>query len=63
MLPGLIDCHVHLMGGPEPRTLWNTQYDEDARLAIRTYANAQSALAAGLTMCGTAVRAARLSSL
>jgi imidazolonepropionase-like amidohydrolase len=49
VLPGLIDCHVHLIGGPEPRTLWNSQYDEDARLAIRACANAQSALSAGLT--------------
>jgi imidazolonepropionase-like amidohydrolase len=49
LLPGLIDCHVHLVGGPEPRTLWNTQYEDDARLAIRAYANAQSALTVGLT--------------
>jgi len=49
LLPGLIDCHVHLVGGPEPRTLWNTQYKDDARLAIRASANARSALAAGLT--------------
>jgi imidazolonepropionase-like amidohydrolase len=49
VLPGLIDCHVHLIGGPEPRTLWNTQYEDDARLTIRAYANARSALAVGLT--------------
>jgi imidazolonepropionase-like amidohydrolase len=49
VLPGLIDCHVHLIGGPEPRTLWNTQYEDDARLAIRAYANARSALTVGLT--------------
>jgi len=49
VMPGLIDAHVHLFGSPEPRSLWTTQFESDARLAIRASANAREGLAAGLT--------------
>lgn len=49
ILPGLIDAHVHLFGSPEPRSLWMTQYESDARLALRAGANARTALAVGVT--------------
>ena len=49
VMPGLIDSHVHLFGSPAPKSLWTTQYESDARLAIRASANAREGLAAGLT--------------
>lgn len=49
LLPGLIDAHVHLVGGPEPGTFWNTQRESDEWLLLRASANARAALAAGLT--------------
>ena len=63
VLPGLIDAHVHIFGDAAPLSLWRTQGQTDAQLAIQASANAQSALAAGLTTvrdCGgraTVVRA------
>ena len=63
VLPGLIDAHVHIFGDAAPLSLWRTQGQTDAQLAIQSSANAQSALAAGLTTvrdCGgraTVVRA------
>jgi imidazolonepropionase-like amidohydrolase len=49
VLPGLIDGHVHLFSGIEPRSLWLTQYEGEPRLALRAGANARAALATGVT--------------
>jgi imidazolonepropionase-like amidohydrolase len=49
VLPGLIDCHVHLVGTPEPGGLGRTRQVGDERLLLRCVANARAALATGLT--------------
>ncbi len=47
LLPGLIDCHVHLSGGGE----LDSRFDEanDAVMALKMLANARKHLAAGIT--------------
>jgi imidazolonepropionase-like amidohydrolase len=49
VLPGLIDAHVHIFADAAPLSLWRTQGQTDAQLAIQASANARDALAAGLT--------------
>ncbi|MDW8098064.1 MAG: amidohydrolase family protein [Anaerolineae bacterium] len=49
LLPGLIDAHVHLVGNSRPGSLAGTQHESDEWLLLRAAANAQAALAAGLT--------------
>ncbi len=47
LLPGLIDCHVHLSGGGE----LDSRFDEpnDAAMALKILGNARKHLAAGIT--------------
>ncbi len=47
LLPGLIDCHVHLSGGGE----LDSRFDEpdDAAMALKMLGNARKHLAAGIT--------------
>ena len=47
LLPGLIDCHVHLSGSGEP----DSRFDEanDGAMAIKMLGNARKNLAAGIT--------------
>jgi imidazolonepropionase-like amidohydrolase len=47
ILPGLIDCHVHLSGGGEP----DSRFDEadDGAMALKILNNARKNLAAGIT--------------
>ncbi len=46
LMPGLIDCHVHLSGSGEPDSRFGT---DDASMAFRILANARRNLAAGIT--------------
>jgi len=49
LLPGLIDCHVHLIWSGEPGALWSANAESDEWLLLRATANAQAALRAGIT--------------
>ena len=49
LMPGMIDCHVHLFGTPQPGGFFNTQYESEEWLLLRAAANARAALACGLT--------------
>jgi imidazolonepropionase-like amidohydrolase len=49
VLPGLIDCHVHLSFGSEPQLVALLGAMNDAQLAVRALAHAQAALRAGIT--------------
>jgi imidazolonepropionase-like amidohydrolase len=46
LLPGLIDCHVHLVGSGEPDSRFDA---DDGTVALRMLANARRNLAAGIT--------------
>jgi imidazolonepropionase-like amidohydrolase len=48
-MPGMIDCHVHLFGTPQPGGFFNTQFETEEWLLLRAAANARAALAIGLT--------------
>lgn len=47
LIPGLIDCHVHLSGGGELDSRFNEA--NDAAMALKMLANARKHLAAGIT--------------
>jgi imidazolonepropionase-like amidohydrolase len=49
ILPGLIDCHVHLIFSAGPRPLDDLLADDDHALLLRAVHNAQTALRAGIT--------------
>jgi imidazolonepropionase-like amidohydrolase len=49
LVPGLIDCHVHLVLDTAPRALFATMHDPLPRAALRAAGNLQAALAAGIT--------------
>ena len=48
LLPGLIDCHTHLIGGPSPAP-YDSLRETTARAAIEGVANARATLEAGFT--------------
>jgi imidazolonepropionase-like amidohydrolase len=48
LLPGLIDCHVHLSGSGEPDSRFNVD-DDDGSMALKILNNARKNLAAGIT--------------
>jgi imidazolonepropionase-like amidohydrolase len=47
LLPGLIDCHVHLSGGGEPDSRFDAA--DDGAMALKILSNARKNLAAGIT--------------
>lgn len=47
VLPGLIDCHVHLSGGGEPDSRFDAE--DDGSMALKILSNARKNLAAGIT--------------
>jgi imidazolonepropionase-like amidohydrolase len=49
VLPGLIDCHVHLTSLPGPRTTHRDVTQSDAAIAMDTFVAARATLAAGFT--------------
>jgi imidazolonepropionase-like amidohydrolase len=49
LVPGLIDAHVHLIGGPAPGTFGNLGREDDDWLLLRAASNARMALASGIT--------------
>ncbi len=49
VMPGMIDCHVHLFGTPAPGGFFNTQFESEEWLLLRAAANARMAVSAGLT--------------
>ena len=49
LLPGLIDCHVHLCLGGDPNPLASRQGVPDSELALAALARAQATLAGGIT--------------
>lgn len=49
MLPGLIDCHVHLVFSAGPNPLADLLAEDDGTLLLRALHNAQVALRAGVT--------------
>src|SRR5512135_76837 len=46
LLPGLIDCHVHLSGSGEPDSRFDT---DDGAMPLKILSNARKNLAAGIT--------------
>jgi imidazolonepropionase-like amidohydrolase len=49
LLPGLIDCHVHLCFGAEPNPGEATEKMRPGAIAVRALANAQQSLRGGIT--------------
>ncbi len=49
VLPGLIDCHVHLVFSAQPTALHDILTEDNGRLLLRAVHNAQLALRAGVT--------------
>jgi imidazolonepropionase-like amidohydrolase len=49
VLPGLIDCHVHLVFSASDNPLRDVYQDDDQRLLLRAVAAARQALGAGVT--------------
>jgi imidazolonepropionase-like amidohydrolase len=49
VLPGLIDCHVHLVFSSSPRTLADVLAEDDQQLLLRAVGAARQALGAGIT--------------
>jgi imidazolonepropionase-like amidohydrolase len=49
VVPGLIDCHVHLTFSAGPDPLGDLLVEDDAALLLHAVQNAQTALAAGVT--------------
>src|SRR5690348_13092906 len=49
VLPGLIDCHVHLVFSAEEDPLLDILAEDDATILLRAAANARRALRAGVT--------------
>jgi imidazolonepropionase-like amidohydrolase len=49
VVPGLIDCHVHLVFSCSPRPLAELQAEDDQQLLLRGVAAARQALGAGIT--------------
>ena len=49
IMPGLIDCHVHLTLDCSPAALFATMHDPEQRAALRAAGNMQAALRAGIT--------------
>jgi imidazolonepropionase-like amidohydrolase len=49
VVPGLIDCHVHLVFSCSPRPLADLQVEDDQQLLLRAVAGARQALGAGIT--------------
>jgi imidazolonepropionase-like amidohydrolase len=49
VLPGLVDCHVHLVFSARPSALQDILADDRRRLMLRAVHNAQLALRAGVT--------------
>jgi imidazolonepropionase-like amidohydrolase len=49
VLPGLIDCHVHLVFSARPTTLADILGEDNRRIMLRAVHNAQLALRAGVT--------------
>lgn len=49
IVPGLIDCHVHLTFSAGPDPLGNLLVEDDTTLLLHAVQNAQTALAAGVT--------------
>jgi imidazolonepropionase-like amidohydrolase len=49
LVPGLVDCHVHLIWSGAPGALWSANAESDEWLLLRATANAQKALRAGIT--------------
>jgi imidazolonepropionase-like amidohydrolase len=49
VLPGLIDCHVHLVFSASDNPLRDVYQDDDQRLLLRSVAAARQALGAGVT--------------
>jgi imidazolonepropionase-like amidohydrolase len=49
LLPGLIDCHVHLCFGAEPNPAEATDKMQAGAIAVRALANAQQSLRGGIT--------------
>jgi imidazolonepropionase-like amidohydrolase len=49
VVPGLIDCHVHLVFSCSPRPLADLQAEDDQQLLLRAVAGAHQALGAGIT--------------
>jgi imidazolonepropionase-like amidohydrolase len=49
LLPGLIDCHVHLVFSARANPLGDLGVEDDQRLLLRSVAAARQALAAGIT--------------
>ncbi len=47
VMPGLIDCHVHLSGGGEPDSRFDAA--DDGAMALKMMSNARRNLAAGIT--------------
>jgi imidazolonepropionase-like amidohydrolase len=49
VVPGLIDCHVHLVFSSSPRPLADVLAEDDQQLLLRAVAAARQALGAGIT--------------
>src|SRR5438132_12827194 len=49
VLPGLIDCHVHLVFSASAYPLGDVLVEDDHQLLLRGVANARQALRAGIT--------------
>lgn len=54
VLPGLIDCHVHITGDPDKNYYEDIFRDTDIDKAVRAHIYAKRTLEAGFTMCRNA---------